>query len=267
MKRKFGFLFVLVSAFSACTAFASGQIPQRCMDWPPYSLEMNAVFASYSVPSSRLAPWIPGEFDLFSQFGRSPLLLISAHYSKSSAAGSTEPSEVYDEFSYVTLVSYRGKVGGYFLRLDLNSQLALDLGRECYGFPKYLAQIDHRESAELFEMFSREVQSSRFLGGLVAEKGSGIINLLAGGGASTSTLITEFFKQGAFFERGGSLVWADLQLDAKWQKARHVQIRNATFPVLAGMGLLSPEEVRSPLGTVYFEGAMLTLRAPVVLKR
>jgi hypothetical protein len=233
---------------------------------PPYDLRLSVFSLTYLVDAAQLRAVIPAELKLFEKLGKAFLIVLGAHYTETRAVGSRLEGPVYDEIAYMTVVSFREKRGGFFLKIHLDSPLARDLGRKLYGFPKDLATMSFQTDRETLTIASRSAKDGRLLGEVRLRRKGGLVGKLAGAAAEAAALGLGSLFRGALFKKGQSVVWADVTLRPAMGSGTVVHLERADFPYLRQRGFLTAQQASQPLAGILYERATLRLGKPVVLR-
>jgi hypothetical protein len=119
--------------------FSDGYAPR-----PPYRGELRSTQLSYPVRPDELRRLVPPQFELARLYGDHRVFVTVNHYVKNPA----DPMSLsYTHVAYSVPVTYNGKKGLWFLRLDENSEAAYLTGVDFFAYPKQLTDIEYTSDA------------------------------------------------------------------------------------------------------------------------
>jgi acetoacetate decarboxylase len=116
------------------------------MPFPVYYEDVSILLFPYLTDAAAAAALIPSQFDLVpadpaGKFAIAEVVFAKYPFSNIGA---------YNEVAQTVVVSYKGTIGAYAIRLHVTSDQAMAAGREIGGFPKKIGTISFVEGASFF---------------------------------------------------------------------------------------------------------------------
>jgi hypothetical protein len=247
---------VMLSACGTSSKMGSGtgDAQQPMLDGlPPLPPSLPADITSISLvlPASRILPYVPSQYVLDTV----PSLagpVTSLYILMSNFAGG-DGYAPYQEVAYMVVVTGPDhQQGVYFLRLHLNSQLAIDIGIQVYGYPKVYADVSYTdEDGTLSVRATKDGQALLSADTVIS-------------GPTVPYASPPYFGHDSFFVRRGMLVHAPTTLDVSQATPR--ALTHFDVPYLVSAGFVTQGEWPTVLAGAYaytMPHAVLHLGAPV----
>jgi acetoacetate decarboxylase len=116
------------------------------MPFPIFYEDVRILLFPYLTDAAAAAALIPSQFELVPADPAGKYAIAEVVFAKYPFSN----IGAYNEVAQTVLVSYKGTVGAYAIRLHVTNDQAMAAGREIGGFPKKLGKISFEEGACLF---------------------------------------------------------------------------------------------------------------------